>query len=182
MKKKLHSIHLYSSLFFLPLAFIYALSGIFFLTGYYGNIKTQTYEIKHNPKEILLTEELKDFLLDFLSSNQLKIPNDKTPKPTRDKKGIEIGVMSYIAQIKQEKDILIIKTFQRDFISNLLALHFAQGRWYFDVLGICFGIALGIFYLSGILMIRHSKYKKPLWITFFLGLGVTSFIAYWSSF
>ncbi|PAF42611.1 hypothetical protein [Helicobacter sp. 11S03491-1] len=178
MKKFSHTLHLFSSIFFLPLAFVYAFSGILFLVGYYGNIESKTYEIQHDA--LLDPEEMKDFLLHFLQTNHLKIPHDKNLKPTRDKQGVQIGIMSYIAQIRQKENILTIKTLQRDPISNLLALHFAQGRWYFDVLGVAFGSALVIFYFTGILMIRRSKHKKALWITFFAGLCITILTGYFS--
>ncbi|PAF41682.1 PepSY-associated TM helix domain-containing protein [Helicobacter sp. 11S03491-1] len=174
MKKNYQKIHIYLSIFFLPFALLYAVTGILYLTHYSGGKDLSTYKVDFEKQ--LTKEELADFGLKFLHEKNIKFRNMDVSFA---KNRIQIGLMANYARISQSDGKIKIDVYKGNIIRYLMSLHFGQGKWYFDVLGIAFGAALAIFYLTGILMVKHhSKHKKPLWISFFLGLGVVIVVGY----
>lgn len=140
--------HIYVSLFFLPIAIMYALTGLVYIFGFnqdVGAIK-QVYQVQtklENGKEV-------EFLLSYLKDNNLKIPADSTPKKAKDG-GISIGGAHYSANIKQlDSNLVQIITFRRSILGDMIMLHKNKAKWYFTILSVGFGIALMLLYISGI--------------------------------
>ena len=81
MTKQFRNIHIYLSLFFLPLALMYALTGTLYICGF----DQDSGAIKHSYvlNQAFKQEETKDVMLQFLSDNNLKIPSDLTLKTKR---------------------------------------------------------------------------------------------------
>lgn len=151
----------------MPLALLYALTGVLFLVGIYGDIGLKNYE---EPMSKELTQgELVDFALDFMQKNKIKFHNTNV----RISRGrVIIGIMANYAIITQSDNKIKIEVYEGDFLRYLMMLHFGAGRWYFDVLGVAFGV---------ILMVKnHSRRKTGLWISFCLGLFVTILVGYFN--
>lgn len=158
----------------MPLALLYALTGSLYLAGIYGDVGLKTYE---EPMSKELTQgELVDFALDFMQKNKIKFRNTNV----RISHGrLVIGIMANYAIITQTNEKIKIEVYEGDFLRYLMMLHFGAGRWYFDVLGVAFGIVLMVFYFTGVWMVKnHSRRKTGLWISFCLGLFVIILVGY----
>ncbi|PAF51269.1 hypothetical protein [Helicobacter sp. 13S00477-4] len=176
MKKFLLKIHIYMSLFFVPLAIIYALTGIFYLFAYYGKDGRKSYDIPSEKR--LSSQELADFTLKFLKQNNIVFRNMDV---SFSRGGVQIGIMADFARAIQNANMVKIDVYRGDIVRYLMLLHFARGKWYFDALGVAFGVALFVFYLSGIFMSKHSSSKKRgLWVSFSIGLIFTVMVAYFN--
>lgn len=176
IKKSPQKIHIYLSVFFFPLALLYALTGVLFLVGIYGEVGLKTYEVYMTKK--LTQGELIDFTLDFMHKNKIEFPNMNI-KTSHGR--LQIGIMADFARINQSDGKIRIDVYQGDLLRYLMMLHFGAGRWYFDVLGVAFGSALAVFYFTGVWMVRnHSRRKTGLWFSFCLGLLVTVLAGYFS--
>ncbi|MBD5164483.1 hypothetical protein [Helicobacter sp.] len=158
MTKQFRNIHIYLSLFFLPLALMYALSGVLYIFG----INQDVGATKHT---YVLTQEIEKgqeakVLVQYLQENQLAVPSNLEAKMNRKSGALEIGGVHYSASIKQNKDSTwTITTLKRSLIGDMIMLHKAKAKWYFDVLAVGFGLTLVLLYVSG-LMITLFNIKK----------------------
>lgn len=149
--------HIYISLFFLPLAAMYALTGLVYIFGFDQDVgaKRQVYQVQarlESGKEV-------EFLLSYLKENNLKIPSDSTPKKARDG-GISIGGTHYSANIKQlDSSLVQISTTTRSILGDMIMLHKDKAKWYFAIMSVGFGVALILLYISG-LFITLLNVKK----------------------
>ncbi|MDD6055198.1 MAG: PepSY domain-containing protein [Helicobacter sp.] len=179
MFKLFRNTHIYLSLFFLPLALIYAITGVVYIFGFnqdVGAVKN-TYQLTQNIEK----GKEADALINFLKENKLKIPSNLDAK---ERKGaISIGGASYSAQImKNGESNYTITTTQRSFLGNLIMLHKAKGGWYFDVLAVGFGFTLILLYISGLMItLFHSKKNRGLqYATILAGFIITAILGFLS--
>ncbi|WP_139452397.1 hypothetical protein [Campylobacter armoricus] len=179
--KLFRQIHIYISLFFLPLAFLYAITGFAYIAGLDGEsgAKIQDYKIQAVIQEGAEAE----FLIDFLKKNNLKLPSSLEPKLNKKGNGIEIGTISYTASIiKLDENHYKITTKSRSLLGNMILLHKDKGMWYFSVLGLAFALAMIILYISGLLItliaIRKDRGKQIAILG--IGFAITLIIAYLS--
>lgn len=174
-------IHIYISLFFLPMTFIFSISGIAYIFGFKQDIgiKEENYIIKKNIKD----EEQENFLLNFLKENNLSIPSNT--KLFKDKKNnsINMGGIHYQASITKINDNEYkITTKTRSLLGDLIMLHKNKGMWYFSVLSVAFGCALFFLYFSGlfITLFASKKNRKKQIYVLLLGILITFLLAYLS--
>lgn len=157
MTKQFRNLHIYLSLFFLPLALLYAITGILYMSG----INQDSGAIKH---QYTLTQEIQKgqevtALIQFLKDNNLKVPFNTTPKKGR-MGAITIGGTHYSASIVNSRDsTYTITTVQRSLIGDMVMLHKAKAKWYFDVLAVGFGITLILLYVSGLIITLFNSKK-----------------------
>lgn len=174
-------IHIYISLFFLPMAFIFSITGIAYIFGFKQDvgIKEENYIIK----QVIKDEEQGNFLLNFLKENNLSIPsNTKIFKDQRNN-SISIGGVHYQASIlKINENEYKITTKKRSLLGDLIMLHKNKGAWYFSVLSIAFGCALFFLYFSGlfITLFASKKNRKKQIYVLLLGIFITFLLAYLS--
>ncbi len=179
--KFFRQIHIYTSLFFLPLAFLYAITGFAYLAGLDGNsgAKIQSYKIQ----AVIQKGAEAEFLINFLQQNNLKFPSSLEPKSNKKGNGIELGSINYTATIiKLDENNYEIITKTRSLLGSMILLHKDKGMWYFSVLGLAFALAMIILYFSGILitLIAIKKDRKKQVATLILGFIVTFIVAYFS--
>lgn len=178
--KVFRQVHIYLSLFFLPCAFIFALTGIAYIFGFNQDVglKKESF-ILDKPVE---AGNERQALLDFLKEKGLEIPSNTEPIKTKSK-GLTIGSAHYSVNIAlNEQNQYIITTNTRSLLGDMIMLHKNKGAWYFSILSVGFGITLFLLYISG-LIITFFASKKDRGIqfgTFFLGLIVTLILAYCS--
>lgn len=178
--KIFRQMHIYLSLFFLPCAFIFALTGMAYIFGFNQDtgLKKASF-VLDKPVE---SGNEREVLLDFLKEKGLKIPLNTEPIKSKDK-GLTIGGTHYSVNITlNEENQYIITTKMRSLLGDMIMLHKDKGLWYFSILSIGFGITLFLQYISG-LIITFFASKKDRGIqfgTFFLGLIVTLTLAYCS--
>ncbi|TLD83184.1 hypothetical protein LS70_005385 [Helicobacter sp. MIT 11-5569] len=158
MTKQFRNIHIYLSLFFLPIALMYAATGILYISGF----NQDSWATKYNYTLTQNVEEGKeiDALVQYLKDNNLSIPSDLTPKKGRGEE-LSVGSTHYSASIKKNADsTYTITTLKRSIIGDMIMLHKAKAKWYFDVLAIGFGITLALLYLSGLMITLFNSKKN----------------------
>lgn len=167
MKRKLWmQIHLYLSLFFTPLALIYAFTGVLYIFGLNQNAGAiiTNITLESRPQK----GQERDFILEILNQNNLKIPKDTSIKSL--KGNIAMGDVKYSVALLMEKNgNLILRTTERNLYGVLMMMHKSGGKKYeigdfrfslFDFLAIGFGISMLLFYLSGLIMTSFCKGKR----------------------
>ena len=174
-------IHLYVSIFFLPVAMIYAVTGGTEICGYHGSSRELTLEVP-------LIEPLQDdidsqqsFVAEQLVKNGLPIPRGNPQirrgqfvwgRPTG-RNVILMTQSSYIARIRVEMP---------DFYNQLANLHEARGGIAFNTLGVVFAIAMIVIYISGILICwKAVKLRRAIVISFLIGLAATAVAIFFST-
>ena len=177
MIKFYRNLHIYLSLFFLPLAFMYALTGVSYIFGY---DKDTHAKINHYPIDFSIQKgEEKEAILSFLKENNLPLPSKRVEYT---KKGeVELGGILYTAKLHTKGNgAQEIVTKKRSFLGVLIMLHKTKGLWYFDVLTVGFGITLILLYISGLMMtLFHSKSKRvSQYVTILLGIVVSVLVGY----
>ncbi|PAF47516.1 hypothetical protein BKH46_03560 [Helicobacter sp. 12S02634-8] len=178
MKKFMRQFHMYATILFLPVALLYALTGILALFEYEGDLRIIPDQIKYSKKPDILESEM--IALKYLEEKHLLFPNYSF-QVIKNGNGIAIGGLAHqVIFIFGNGAFNVFQIERKGVIAYLMALHFGQGKWYFDALGIAFGVCLGLFYLSGLLMIHTTKHKTPLIFTFILGCLVSVVMGYLS--
>ena len=149
--------HIYLSLFFLPVALLYAVSGLAYIFG--ANQDFMATKNSYKTNLVLQKGAEQEAVLQFLKEQNIKIPNDVNLKKDKKQGGLTMGTASYSINVKQAKDELVVTTTKRSFLGNIIMLHKDKTGWYFRILSISFGFSLMLFYLSG-LMITFFANKK----------------------
>lgn len=167
MKRKIWmQVHLYLSLFFLPVAFIYALTGVLYIFEIRQNSGAHIVDITLNSMPSKGNEQ--SFMLQVLQDHNLKIPQDTTLKMM--KGSPFMGNIKYSVTLNKNKEGKpILRTIDRGLYGILMLMHKSSGKKYeilgfklsiFDFLAISFGISLMIFYLSGLIVTSFCKGKR----------------------
>ncbi|MCW1361017.1 hypothetical protein [Campylobacter sp. US33a] len=176
--KLFRQIHIYVSLFFLPLALLYAISGIAYILGADQDTGAdiKSYTLKTLPEQ----GKEQDFVLNFLKENGLKIPSNTNLKMNAKSKELTMGASHYSVSLSIEKSTLTTKT--RSILGDMIMLHKNKGEWYFSILGIGFGIALMLLYLSGLIItlfaIKKDRDKQIAVLV--CGIAITLILGYLS--
>ncbi|AXP09265.1 hypothetical protein DZD33_07685 [Campylobacter hepaticus] len=178
--KLFRQIHIYLSLFFLPCALMFALSGIAYIFNINQNVglKVERFYLDQSVEP----GKEREALLEYLQVNNLKIPSNTNIIKSKDR-GITIGGIHYSANIsKNGKNEYYITLKTRSFLGDMIMLHKDKGAWYFSVLSVAFGIALLILYLSGLIIVFFASKKDRIkqLIVLLMGFAITSFLAYLS--
>lgn len=171
MGKTFRLVHIYVSLFFLPLALLYALSGVLFLCGFNqdsGAIKKSFYI--DSP---FIAEEIPSKVKELLQNNNLKLPSSFEGKQARGG-GIMFGSANYSVVAKQKGDGISVETMDRSVIGLAMLLHKGKTKWYFDVLAYGFALAMLVLYVSGLIIANLSKIKSKAWAT--VGVGFVAMV------
>lgn len=180
-KKFWIKLHTYLSLFFLPLALIYAITGV----GYIYEIRQNSgAEIVKIPLESMPKKGgEKELILKLLEENSLEIPKDTSIKMFRGNPSM--GNVYYGASIIKERNgEIILQVTKRNIYGVLLLMHKSNGSkfevggfkfHFFDFLAMGFGASLLLFYLSGLIMTSFCKKDRP--VSFgVLGAGLVATI------
>lgn len=176
--------HIYTSLFFLPVAFLFALTGLAYIFGFNQDtgIKKESLTMQKNIPPGQEGEEL----VKFLKENGLKIPNDTELKKGRgggDDVPLTMGGVHYSVSMMDKGNgsyEVVLKT--RSLLGDMIMLHKDKGKWYFSILAVGFGVVLFLLYLSGLMMtLFASKRDRGRQLAILaLGFFVTLALAYLS--
>lgn len=178
--KIFRQIHIYMSLFFLPLALLYAISGIAYILG--ANQDTGLKELRY---ESFITvqkgKEQEQFITELQKLN-IKLPSDTSLKPDKREGGFSMGGIHYSVSFKQNENKLLITTQTRSLLGDMIMLHKDKGKWYFSLLAIGFALALLMLYLSGLMitLVAMKKDRQKQFFTLALGFVSTLLLAYLS--
>lgn len=178
--KIFRQIHIYLSLFFLPCALIFAISGITYILGFNQNIglKVQTYKLN----QYIQKGKEREALIEYLIENKLKLPSNIEPIKSKNK-GITIGTVHYsanIAPINENEYLITLNT--RSLLGDMIMLHKDKGLWYFSILSLGFGVTLFLLYISGLIItfFANKKDRKRQLFVLSLGFLITFILAYMS--
>ncbi|MBZ7930102.1 hypothetical protein ACD575_02085 [Campylobacter sp. LH-2024] len=178
--KIFRQIHIYLSLFFLPCALIFAISGITYILGFNQNVglKVQTYKLN----QYIQKGKEREALIEYLIENKLKLPSNIEPIKSKNK-GITIGTVHYsanIAPINENEYLITLNT--RSLLGDMIMLHKDKGLWYFSILSIGFGVTLFLLYISGLIItfFANKKDRKRQLFVLSLGFLITFILAYMS--
>lgn len=178
--KIFRQIHIYLSLFFLPCALIFAISGIAYILGFNQNVglKVQTYKLN----QYIQKGKEREALIEYLIENKLKLPSNIEPIKSKNK-GITIGTVHYsanIAPINENEYLITLNT--RSLLGDMIMLHKDKGLWYFSILSIGFGVTLFLLYISGLIItfFANKKDRKRQLFVLSLGFLITLILAYMS--
>lgn len=186
--KLFRQIHIYVSLFFLPCALLFAITGIVYIFGFNQDVgmKVESYKLVKN----IDAGKEREALIDFLIENNLKVPSNtdiiKTKKGKgkgSNENGITIGGLHYSASITPISSNEYNITLQtRSLLGDMILLHKDKGAWYFSVLSVGFGITLFLLYISGLMitLFANKKDRKKQFMVLGIGFIVTIFLAYLS--
>lgn len=167
MGKTFRLIHIYISLFFLPLALFYAVSGVLFLCGF--NQDSGAEKKSFYIDSPFVAEKIPTEVKEFLEKNNLKLPSSFEGKSARGG-GVMFGSPSYSVVAKQKGDGISVETTDRSVIGLAMLLHKGKAKWYFDLLAYGFALALVALYISGLIIANLNKIKGKAWAT--VGAGV----------
>ncbi|MBZ7966052.1 hypothetical protein [Campylobacter molothri] len=178
--KIFRQIHIYLSLFFLPCALIFAISGITYILGFNQNVglKVQTYKLN----QYIQKGKEREALIEYLIENKLKLPSNIERIKSKNK-GITIGTVHYsanIAPINENEYLITLNT--RSLLGDMIMLHKDKGLWYFSILSIGFGVTLFLLYISGLIItfFANKKDRKRQLFVLSLGFLITLILAYMS--
>ncbi|MDE5602475.1 MAG: PepSY domain-containing protein, partial [Helicobacter sp.] len=158
MVKQFRNIHIYLSLFFLPVALMYALTGALYIFGFNQDSGASKSVYTLNVS-IPQGQEIQT-MLEYLKTNNIPLP--KESKPKLDKKGyLTIGSAHYFAGIKKlGEETYSITTTKHSFVGDIMILHKGKGQWYFNILAIGFSITIALLYLSGLIITLFNSKKN----------------------
>lgn len=169
--KLFRNIHIYVSLFFLPVALLYAISGVAYIFG--ANQDTLATKTTHTVSGVSLEKgQEEQALLEILKAQGIKIPANTKVKADRKQGGFTMGGAHYSVNAKQNAEELVLATTTRSLLGDIIMLHKDKGEWYFSVLAVGFGAALILLYLSGLMITLFASKKDRQAQLAVLALGI----------
>lgn len=171
MGKKFRLIHIYISLFFLPIALLYAVTGVMLVCGYNQDTgaKKQVFHLLSDFDQNNIAQEVKT----LLQNNNIALPSSFEPKKAKGG-GVMYGSGAYNVVVQPgEKGTRVIVT-ERSLIGLTMLLHKGKVMWYFNVLAFGFAFALAILYISGLIIANLGKIKTKAWAS--VGIGFLAMI------
>lgn len=175
-------IHGYISMFFLPMAFIYAVTGALIIVNERGNLAKEQHVLPLNQASFEDLAAQKQLISEFLR--------------TRGEKDLPAGELKFsrgeiywgqpssinLSLKKGEKEGEAILDLRKpDFLFSLVILHRARGGRLFDYFGFAFAVAMIIMYISGIFIFWKIRSKRTaLSLTFLGGTLATVIVIYLS--
>ena len=175
LAKFCRTIHAYLSIFFLPMALIYAITGICYICGYTGKSESVRYTAAIEASSPASPAAKDTLVKNILSANGIACPSGEgrelrnqyvLGRPTS-----RHAVLEPIRDGMKEAKVVVNTP---DLFSRLVLLHKAKGGAPFNVFGIAFGVALLLIYVSGIFLFWASlKVRMRLTLCFAGGLVIT---------
>ena len=175
------SAHIYVILLFLPVALLYAISGVAYIFGAKEDILAT--KIEYEANATLVKGQEQALLLEILNEKGIEIPANTKVRNDRKQGGVSMGGIHYSINAKQQSaDTLIITATTRSLLGDIILLHKDKGGWYFSVLAVGFGIALALLYLSGLMitLFASKKDRTPQLIVLTLGIVACVVLGYLS--
>lgn len=169
------TIHLYVSIFFLPVAMIYAVTGGLEIFGYHGSSSEQTIEI---PLDEPLADDIyvqEAFVTEQLRKNNMPVPRGR-PQTMRGQFvwGRPTG-RNVMLRIVRDRNVAQLRVEVPGFYNRLALLHEARGGVIFNALAVGFAAAMILIYISGIMICwKAAKLRRAIVLSLISGLLVTA--------
>ncbi|BCZ17650.1 Integral membrane protein [Helicobacter sp. NHP19-003] len=165
--QSVYKFHALTSVFFLPFALLFALSGVAFLLDFNPNSGAQ---ITSWSVPLVAKDKELGFLLDFLKQKHLALPSKI--KPRKHREALIIGTASYEVSLSAKGNQSVITVIHRSFLGILMQVHKGKAGKLLEIFGIVFGVFLCLFYISGLLMGFKRKNTVSILSAFLLGTVV----------
>lgn len=160
--------HLYLSLFFLPAALIYAITGVLYIFEIRQNSGATIIDIPLDSMPQKGQEE--EFIITILKNKNLQIPKDTQLHMM--KGNLTMGNIKYSVSLSKDKEGKpMLRTIDRGLYGILMLMHKSTGSKheiagfklsYFDFIAIGFGFSMLLFYLSGLIVTSFCKGKRKI--------------------
>jgi hypothetical protein len=158
-------IHSYLSILFLPLALVYAISGIAYLFADWDTSnknRITLYDLEPESPRIL--EHVEPLLREQLKANNYPIPTGELNEDDEDEAHFEWkSGRSYTVKYRPSsstKGKAYISIRQKTFYGRLISFHKGDGRDLLDILGASFACLLIFSYLSGVYLAIKIPYLR----------------------
>lgn len=175
MGKLFRQIHIELSLFFLPLALLYAITGALYLSGFNQDSGAKKWKFSLPQMH---REELPKAVDDLLLKNGLSPIKDTELKQGRGN-SFMLGGAAYSASLTEDANGWRVNVTKRGFWGNMIMLHKGKVEWYFNVLAYAFAASLLALYFSGLMMTKFCKNRrKRALLVVALGFIVSGVLAY----
>ncbi|WP_104728246.1 PepSY domain-containing protein [Helicobacter felis] len=165
--QSIYKFHAYASVFFLPFALLFVISGVAFFLDFGSNSGAK---ITKWSVPLVAKEKELEFLLNFLKQKNIALPSKIEPR--RHKGALLIGTAGYEVNINSQGDKSVITSIHRSVLGILMQVHKGKAGKPLVIFGIVFGVFLCLFYLSGLLMGFKRNNTKGIVNAFVLGLIV----------
>lgn len=166
MGKNFRLLHIYISLFFLPLALLYAVSGVLFLCGFNQDSGADKKTFYLNTP--FVPQKIPAQVKELLEQNNLKLPSSFEPKKAK-WGGVMFGTPNYSVVARQKDKGVSVEVTQRSVIGLVMLLHKGKAKWYFDILAYGFALALAMLYISGLIIANLNKIKTKAYLSVIAG-------------
>ncbi|ANV97886.1 hypothetical protein BBW65_03315 [Helicobacter enhydrae] len=175
MKKIMRKVHIYTGLLLLPMALVFAITGIALLKGDDQNTGAETTTIVI--QQPFQESTALDTILQTLQQNNIPLPRSTTPKAFK-RGGIVIGTLDYSVTLQPKGPNSVLTVTNRNIMGDLIMLHKGKGDWSFNLLNYAFAIALFVFYISGLIISFNSKEKGKMLTSILAGTLLCVSVAY----
>ncbi|BDB65843.1 membrane protein [Helicobacter cinaedi] len=179
--------HLYLSLFFLPAALIYAITGVLYIFEIRQNSGATIIDIPLDSMPQKGQEE--EFIITILTKNNLQIPKDTQVRMM--KGNLSMGNIKYSVSLSKDKEGKpMLRTIDRGLYGILMLMHKSSGSKheiagfklsYFDFIAIGFGLSMLLFYLSGLIVTSFCKGKRKVAVSVLGGGFILTALAVYGS-
>lgn len=175
-------IHGYISMFFLPLALLYAITGSFVIFGNWGELKKEKHSIPFDQELFKDVDAQKSAVVKFLQdSGENKLPVGDPKLIRGDFYWGQPSSLNVSLSKGSEAGKATLQVRKPNLLFSLIILHKAKGGRLFDYFGFSFALAMIFMYLSGIAIFWKIKSKRAaLSLTLLAGTVLTIVVTYLS--
>ncbi|GAB4285301.1 MAG: hypothetical protein Kow0029_32110 [Candidatus Rifleibacteriota bacterium] len=174
-------IHGYVSMFFFPLALIYAITGALVIFNQYGTLNKEKHQIQIDHELLSNVNVQKILVSDFLAKAGEKLPVGEPRLSRGEFYWGRPSSLNVSIEKGSEDGTAILHVRKPDLLFSLVMLHKAKGGRLFDYFGFIFAISMIFMYVSGIFIFWRIKSKRyALSMTFFAGSVITLLVIYLS--
>ena len=167
-------VHSYLSILFLPLALVYAVSGIAYLFADWdtsNKSRITLYDLE--PESPRSLEQVEPLLREQLKANSYSIPTGELKEDDENEAHVEWKTgRSYTVRYRPSsstKGKAYISIRQKTFYGRLISLHKGDGRDLLDILGASFACILILSYLTGVYLAIKIPYLRTGTLIAFIG-------------
>lgn len=175
-------LHGYVSVFFLPLACLYAISGVLTIWVDPDTVHKSTLELTAlTPMAPVAPDSVRALITAELQQRQLPLPSGELKqKNTQFEWGERNGLQVQYRHSEQNPQNASLRIIRPTFFGHLMAFHKGKGGTLLNLLASGFALLLLSSYLSGLLLaLKTTWMQKAAWIALILGVVVSVSAVFW---
>jgi hypothetical protein len=166
-------LHTFLSMFFLPMAVIYFLTGSLYLLGLRGDLTRENIKVMLDEPLSENIDSQQKFVAEQLEARSIQVPRG----PVRFSRGRFLwGRLSgyhVTLQIRSDPNEAQIQTNRPNLFGRFMSLHLGRGGSFFNYLGIAFAISMVVIYFTGIVLCLKILYlRRTILLSLIVGILV----------